>query len=248
MKVKITYIKHSSFSIEMDDKVLIFDYYKGILPEFPKNKKIYFFSSHVHYDHYNDCIFEYSDDYKDVSYILSDDIVVNEDILRRHQIGENIDKLVFVKSNETVYLDDLKISTLKSTDEGVAFIVYIDDRAIYHAGDLNWWHWNSEPDEWNKDMENAYKAEIEKIRGQSFFLAFLPLDGRLEDKYALGLDYFVTHTQSKYVFPMHCFGKYRVMDQIKEAAFARDYVSSLMLSYKEGQSWIFDQDGRFING
>lgn len=238
MEIKITYIKHSSFSVEMEDRILIFDYYKGKLPMFSKGKKIYIFSSHIHYDHYNACIFAISDMYEDVTYILSDDIIVKEKEISGHKIGKNIDKLYFVKPNETIFMDDLSISTLKSTDEGVAFIINVNDISIYHAGDLNWWHWNGEPEEWNKNMEKAYKAEIEKIKGQSFKLAFVPLDGRLEDKYALGLDYFVKNTQSDYVFPMHCFGNYSVMKQLKEASFASDYIHSIMLTNEEGQNWI----------
>ena len=40
-----------------------------------------------------------------------------------------------------------EIRTLRSTDEGVAFVVHYAGKTIYHAGDLNWWHWEGEPDE-----------------------------------------------------------------------------------------------------
>ena len=50
--IKITYLEHSGFAVECDDYVLIFDYYKGNLPQFDKDKKICVFASHVHYDHF----------------------------------------------------------------------------------------------------------------------------------------------------------------------------------------------------
>ena len=37
--IKITYLEHSGFTVECDDYVLIFDYYKGNLPQFDKDKK-----------------------------------------------------------------------------------------------------------------------------------------------------------------------------------------------------------------
>ena len=46
--IKITYLEHSGFAVECDDYVLIFDYYKGNLPQFDKDKKICVFASHVH--------------------------------------------------------------------------------------------------------------------------------------------------------------------------------------------------------
>ena len=55
-KVKITYLLNSGFVLEMNECAMVFDYYqdpKNILPEILKNKQeIYFFVSHIHYDHF----------------------------------------------------------------------------------------------------------------------------------------------------------------------------------------------------
>ena len=50
--MKITYIGHSGFSVEYDNVVFIFDYYRGKLPAFDRKKKIYVFVSHAHFDHF----------------------------------------------------------------------------------------------------------------------------------------------------------------------------------------------------
>ena len=72
--MKITYIHHSSFSVELEKCILIFDYFKGKLPKFDINKKLYVFSSHSHHDHYNKCIFDLEKIHPNVVYILSNDI------------------------------------------------------------------------------------------------------------------------------------------------------------------------------
>ena len=72
--IKITYLEHSGFAVECDDYVLIFDYYKGNLPQFDKDKKICVFASHVHYDHFKKKIFTWAEEYENIHYILSDDI------------------------------------------------------------------------------------------------------------------------------------------------------------------------------
>lgn len=51
--MKITYLDHSGFAVEYKKYVLIFDWYKGKLPEFDSEKEIYVFSSHSHYDHFD---------------------------------------------------------------------------------------------------------------------------------------------------------------------------------------------------
>lgn len=52
--MKVTYIHHSCFVVEIEDCIFVFDYYKGELPEFDKNKRIFFFVSHSHGDHFRD--------------------------------------------------------------------------------------------------------------------------------------------------------------------------------------------------
>ena len=37
--MKITYIGHSGFFVEMEDACFLFDYYKGTIPETDGNKK-----------------------------------------------------------------------------------------------------------------------------------------------------------------------------------------------------------------
>lgn len=51
--MKVTYIYHSSFAVELEKSMLIFDYYgKGDLPERPAGKQVYFLNSHSHPDHF----------------------------------------------------------------------------------------------------------------------------------------------------------------------------------------------------
>ena len=127
--IKITYLEHSGFAVECDDYVLIFDYYKGNLPQFDKDKKICVFASHVHYDHFKKKIFTWAEEYENIHYILSDDIEAAGPKDQTEHIGADADFNIW----------DLRIHTLKSTDEGVAFLVRVKEKTFFHAGDLNWW-------------------------------------------------------------------------------------------------------------
>jgi L-ascorbate metabolism protein UlaG (beta-lactamase superfamily) len=81
---------------------------------------------------------------------------------------------------------------------------------LYHAGDLNWWHWAGEPDNENEAMAAAYKAEIDKLRGETFDIAFVPVDPRLGKEYLWGLDYFMRRAAARAVFPMHLGNHYEI--------------------------------------
>ena len=115
--MKITYIHHSSFSVELDNTILLFDYFKGNLPSFDKNKKLYVFSSHSHHDHFDESIFNIEKTHPNVEYILSNDIKTTK--------SQNTK---FIGANERLLVDNLEIRTLDSSDLGVAFIVKVDDK------------------------------------------------------------------------------------------------------------------------
>ena len=195
--MKVTFIEHSGFMVEMEQNVLLFDYYQGEIPSFDGSKTLYVFASHSHADHYDPAIWKLKEQYKDIHYILSDDIKDNEGA-------------VVMKAHEKKEVAGIEIETLRSNDMGVAFLVKVEGKTIYHAGDLNWWHWNGEPEEDNEYYKKTFQDEMKYLEGKKIDLAFMLLDPRQEDKYCWGMNYFLEHTDSKVVFPMHCFEHYKI--------------------------------------
>ena len=207
--MKITFIFHSSFAVELKQDVLIFDYYgEGRLPEFSKEKNIYFLNSHSHHDHFNRDILKLKEQYPNAEYILSRDIRFG-----REPLPEWIHR---VRAEESYQVKDLSIQTLRSTDAGVAFVVEAEGKRIYHAGDLNWWHWDGEEKAWNNNMAANYKRFLKKAEGQAFDAAFVPLDPRLDRAYYWGMKYFLEHTRADNVFPMHCWEDYSVCERVQK--------------------------------
>ena len=117
---------------------------------------------------------------------------------------------VVMKAHEKKEVAGIKIETLRSNDMGVAFLVKVEGKTIYHAGDLNWWHWNGESEEDNEYYKKTFQDEMKYLEGKKIDLAFMLLDPRQEDKYCWGMNYFLEHTDSKVVFPMHCFEHYNI--------------------------------------
>ena len=56
--MKITYIHHSSFSVEFNHVTMLFDYYEGPLPDFDRSRPLVVFASHFHGDHFAPVIFD----------------------------------------------------------------------------------------------------------------------------------------------------------------------------------------------
>lgn len=191
MQMKIYPIYHSGFMVELEKHILLFDYYKKDLPITQSEKPLYVFVSHRHQDHYHPDIFEKTKNFSKRKFIFSDDISYIKDV---H----------FMHPDEILHLDDLKISTLQSTDCGVAFIIECEGKRIYHAGDLNCWLWEDFPQDQNEQMMSSFMKEMKKIEGMHFDLAFIPLDFQLSDTHSiLGIEIFNQMTDTSVVFPMH---------------------------------------------
>ena len=228
--MKITYIHHSGFSIELDKCVLLFDYFKGELPKWNRNKSIYAFSSHGHHDHFSSVIFNLEKEYTNVTYVLSDDIKVKKSA-----------NIYFVKPNDTFHINDLEIKTLESTDLGVAFIVKAESKLFYHAGDLNYWHWEGElTDEENYNFGVRYKKELNKISDLDFDVSFVPLDPRQQDQYNFGFDTFMKNINTRYIFPMHFWMDYSIIDKILSDKCSKSYRNKIIKITKETEEFILE--------
>lgn len=206
--MNVTYIHHSCFLVETDRFYYLFDYEKGYLPKMDTEKPILVLSSHSHADHYNPEIFSLLKDsgMQHIRAILSDDI----------EMPESVDTLRV--SPETTYDLGLqqKLTTFRSTDLGVAFLIEDQDTLIYHAGDLNDWVWEEESDAYNEEMTLNYRRQIDmlsqKLGQRELDAAFVVLDPRQEKDYDRGLCYFLENISAKRVYPMHYWEKPSVIE------------------------------------
>ena len=182
--MRITYIRHSAFLAEWEDIVCLFDYAEGELPEIDRDKRLCVFASHHHSDHFNPEIFTRFADHPRHTFILSDDI-------RTVPAGEKAPVVRTGPNCRRIFPGGkrgaMSVSTIGSTDCGVAFVVNYAGKTVYHAGDLHWWAWPDDTPEEERDMKNRYFAEIAKLNGVRLDAAFLPLDPRLGANYWMGL-------------------------------------------------------------
>ncbi|WP_101772747.1 MBL fold metallo-hydrolase [Peptostreptococcus faecalis] len=208
--MNLKYIHHSGFLLKMDNCNIIFDYFKGEVEELDKKKRLYVFCSHAHPDHFNENIFNMFRNYDDVFFILSDDIKPSD--------SENAKLAYYVAPNKKYNIGDINIETFESTDEGVAFLIEVENKVVYHAGDLNWWTWvGFESEEEFDIMTDRFKREIEKIKNKNIDLAMVPLDPRQGERYDWGLSYFLEMTNTKNIVPMHLWNKYNIIDDFVKA-------------------------------
>lgn len=243
--MKITYIEHSGFCAELEDICFLFDYYKGAVPKINAEKALVVFVSHKHGDHYNPEIFGLLEKYPKVQFVVSRDIRLKWRILEYREKGIDLEAHMLAVPKNTEQLitltngKKLRLETLKSTDEGVAYLLTYDGKVIYHAGDLNLWIWEGESRQYNNNMRKAYFTELEKLRDRKIDVAFVPLDPRLESHAFDGLLSFMEYTESKHVFPMHFWGEFNIIPAFLEKY--PEYGAQIEIIEKTGQ--VFEISG-----
>ena len=190
--MQVTHIYHSGFLVELPHTLLLFDYWRGPLPPLDPGKPLFVFVSHRHPDHCDPAIWRLAERHPAVSYILD-----------RGAPARRAERLLAVEPRQRYRWQGLEVETLRSTDEGCAFLVRAEGVALYHAGDLNWWHWEGEPEADNAWHDRAFHEELDRVRGRRFDLAFLPLDPRQEGNAWWGFADFLQACPCRHVFPMH---------------------------------------------
>lgn len=208
--MRAAFLAHSGFLVELPSVTLLFDWWNGELPVLRPGVPLLVFSSHRHEDHFKPEIFALNAQ----AFLLGKDISLSARNRARWGLSdETADKCTVLGGGEAVSpLPGVRVEALPSTDEGVAFLVTADGTAVFHAGDLNWWHWEGETEGWNRNMEVNFKRYAEPLRGRRIDLAMLPLDPRLGDDGFRGPAYFLELADIRRFLPMHQWGEFGFTD------------------------------------
>ena len=217
--MKVSYIDHSGFLVELPGLTLLFDWWKGDLPPLPSGPLLVF-ASHRHPDHFDPRIFALDDGQRDVRFLLGKGIHLTDRNRKKWGLSEKAaaDCRVLSGGESASPLPGVTVEALPSTDEGVAFLVTAEGRTVFHAGDLNWWHWEGEDVSWNTEMALHFQEFTAPLRGRHIDLAMLPLDPRLGVPYAYwGLLRFLELMDVRHLLPMHQWEQPEITDEFLRA-------------------------------
>lgn len=207
--MKLDYIYHSGFAIEAKNITVIIDYYKDSSEGNPQRGIVhgdllqregvcYVLSSHFHPDHFNKEVLSWKESKKDIRYIFSKDIL-------KHRRAAPTDA-TYMNKGEIYQDDNIRIEAFGSTDSGISFLIDLQGIRIFHAGDLNNWHWNEEStaEEAHK-AEADFLAEVRDIREKApeIDVVLFPVDRRLGKDYMRGAEQFVERIKTNVFVPMH---------------------------------------------
>lgn len=199
--VDLYFLHHSGFMLELETMILVFDYYldplKRVEDRLEKtDKPVYFFVSHVHGDHFNRAIRKFEK--RASGYFLHRDChlaLADESLLHEMDVGETVNE------------GPLSVHMYGSTDAGGSYMVEAEGLTIFHAGDLNWWHWAGEGDSENREARDWFFRELSCINEKEVDIAMLPVDARQQAAREWGVKAYLSHFSAGLLIPMHAFGQ-----------------------------------------
>ena len=199
--IAVEYLGGSGFLVSLGDIGLLFDASEHggdarILPERERlaaYRRLYVFISHRHDDHFSESIY---------SLCGSEAIYIAGYDLPQPYRG------VRMEPGEERGFGPVHVRAFGSTDEGVSFLVEMAGITLFHAGDLNLWHWRDESSitEIEKAERDFYDC-VAPIPIGTIDVAFFPVDPRQGSMYDAGAGYFIMTVKPKVMIPMHFQGR-----------------------------------------
>ena len=202
--MKLTYIYHSGFVIEDEGCTIIIDYYRDSEDKYVQRSlplfkgKIYVLASHWHPDHFNRQILTWKNIRPDMVCLFSKDILENKLASQAYAF--------FLKKGDVWQDEHIEVKAFGSTDVGISFLIKVEGKTVFHAGDLNNWHWDEESTvEESQVAEQDYLRELATLANEtkSLDLAMFPVDCRLGKNYMRGAEQFVDTIRAAHFAPMH---------------------------------------------
>lgn len=234
----VTFLAHSGFLVELEHVLLLFDWQTGTLPPLP-DKPLLVFASHRHDDHFHPGIFFLAVGRPETRFLLGKGIRLSPHNCEKWDISpERAAQCTVLRGGECITPRvGVTVEALPSTDIGVAFVVTAEGKTIYHAGDLNWWHWEENGKAWNGNMAANFKRFLAPLQGRHIDLAFAPLDPRLGDAYDWGFRYLLDTAEIRRILPMHQWGDFAATERFLTAH--PEYSDRVVPVTENGQRWTF---------
>lgn len=205
--MELIYLYHSGFALLGEGYTLVVDYFEdsesatnGIWHRelLHRPGRLYVLSSHSHADHFNPEILKWKAERPDVAFVFSRDICQLKGLAGI--------EAVYLDKGE-VYEDDLlRVRAFGSTDIGISFLMEMEGKKVFHAGDLNNWHWmdESEESEW-RGYERHFLQELATLSAavERLDVVMFPVDPRLGREYMRGPRQFIGQIPTGKFVPMH---------------------------------------------
>lgn len=222
--MELQYLGNSGFSIQHGGDLIVVDCHNperhpDLEARVKMAPRVTVLASHYHRDHFSPSVKLWGR-LGNVEYVFSDDIPAMPGVHR-------------VAPGDVITVNGIEIRAYGSTDVGVSFMFKVKNHYLFHAGDLNNWHWQEEssPEE-VEEAEAEFLAILKDIAADHItpHLAMFPVDPRMGTDYYRGAVQFAAKLMPRLFIPMHFGEKFAPPEEFYREIGPYTRVEPVMLS------------------
>jgi hypothetical protein len=201
----VTYFYQSSFTVSLQKTLLVFSYRQSDVPQLEESQyladkdfhsfnNILVFVPDASKAHHDKAIYEWKQSYP-ITYIMPQDAA---------KLAPRLANVRACREGDRFTVGHSEIEVFGSADKGISYLVKAEGLSIYHAGDLNLWHWREENT--LRDIARAeavFYEKVAKIPKDGVDISFFPLDPNQGGFYDAGANHFIMAVRPRVFFPMH---------------------------------------------
>ena len=220
----VTYFYQSAFTVSLKKTLIVFSYRQTglsqLAPEQQLSEKdfqgfnniLVFVPNNSLTHHDRKAIYSWKPSFP-ITYILSEDAMKDTPDLPHIRV---------CREGDSFSVAQAKVSVFGSTDTGVSYLVEAEDVCVFHAGDLNLWHWREENTlrEITRAEESFYD-KVAAIPKDKVDICFFPLDPNQGGLYDAGANHIIMAIRPRVFFPMHFDGRTEIANEYARRSLSR---------------------------
>jgi len=237
-QVQVTYFYQSAFTVALQKTLMIFSYRQaGVEPlakeqwlsdrDFQGFNNILVFVPSASAAHHDKAIYEWKQSFP-FTYIMPQEAA---------KLAPRAANVRVCREGDSFSVGHCDVTVFGSTDAGLSFLAAAEGVRVYHAGDLNLWHWREENT--LRDIARSEALFYEKTAAlpkDSIDVAMFPLDPNQGRYYDAGANHFIMAVRPRVFFPMHFGSRVEIAGEYARRGLSRRTVVFALTQVRESAS------------
>ncbi len=201
----VTYFYQSAFTVLLKKTLMIFSYRQTGLSQLAENQRlnekdflgfnnILVFIPNASAEHHDPAIYEWKRSFP-ITYILPQEAA---------KTAPRAANIRVCREGDHFSVGHCDITVFGSTDAGFSYLASAEGVTVFHAGDLNLWHWREENT--LKEISRAealFYEKVSRLPRDKIDISMFPLDPNQGGFYDAGANHFIMAVRPRVFFPMH---------------------------------------------
>ncbi len=235
MTIRITYVHHNCFFLEIGGRTLLFDYpseehrteaARALVERKVAGADLWVVISHSHPDHFTPEVAAFAGRAARCKFIVSYDV---PEMYPEFEYDAGLDVTV-LDPDEPAIVQGVPVRAFESTDLGVGFLFSFPGCRVYFGGDVAAWVWEKLDPRSRAAGQAYFDTTLAELVRHGVDIAFSNTDKRLEN-WAGGLE-FVRTVRPRVFVPMHVFGKTQWVREFAELLREKGDLPETLFTYQ----------------